>query len=69
MDPENDGWFEVTPRIDYAAAARAKWIEDNPEEAKQPGLVLAVALERNGASEEFVNADNQESEYEMPGPR
>lgn len=47
LDSDNDGWFEVKPKIDYAEAAKAQWLEQNQETAKQPGLLLSVVLERD----------------------
>ena len=46
FDPENAGWFTVTPRVDHSVAAIEQWRADNAEAAKEPGLILTVALEK-----------------------
>jgi len=45
-DPQNAGWYEVTGRIDHSVAAIEQWRVENPEQAKEPGLLLSVALEK-----------------------
>ena len=44
MDPDNDGWFEAEPQINFAAAARERWQKDNPK--ADPGTRLVVRYTR-----------------------
>ena len=40
-DPDNDGWFEVTERVDYAQAAIDRWRESQHGKT-EPGVYPVV---------------------------
>ncbi|MFC8732183.1 hypothetical protein ACFT5B_06975 [Luteimicrobium sp. NPDC057192] len=42
MDPKNDGWFEPVEAVNYATAARDRWVKDHPD--AEPGTVVTVVL-------------------------
>lgn len=40
LDPENDGWFQAEPIVNFAAAARERWIKDHDK--ADPGTRIVV---------------------------
>lgn len=58
LDPENDGYFEVEERVDYAQAPIDRWQRENKGKDTEPGVRLVVvdtrptssAAERTGGS-------------------
>jgi hypothetical protein len=52
MDPDNDGWFEVDERVDYAQAVLDQWHKDNQGKDPEPGTRLFVVDTRPAQDDE-----------------
>lgn len=45
-DPDRDGFYDVQPTIDHAAAAKERWEAENNKD-REPGTRLRVVLDPN----------------------
>ena len=51
LDPDNDGWFEAVPVVDFASAARERWQKENGAKA-DPGTRVSIHYTRDREPDE-----------------
>jgi hypothetical protein len=52
LDPDNDGYFEVRERMDYAQAALDQFQKDNTSKDTEPGVRPYVVFTRGDVDED-----------------